>query len=132
MKRRLLIAILAGLLVFAGVFAMAASLGGITSNQVGADNTAVASCDTNGVTTSYATGWDATDKRYEITSVTVGGVNDACDGETLSVSLTDSTGAQIGSGSVAIPTSAATSHTVTMSTAPSAQSTTGVHVLISA
>ena len=132
MKRRLFIAILAGLLVFAGVFAMAASLGGITSNQVGADNTAVASCDTNGVTTSYATGWDATDKRYEITSVTVGGVNDACDGETLSVSLTDSTGAQIGSGSVAIPTSAATSHTVTMSTAPSAQSTTGVHVLISA
>ena len=132
MKRRLVIAILAGLLVFAGVFAMAASLGGITSNQVGADNTAVASCDTNGVTTSYATGWDATDKRYEITSVTVGGVNDACDGETLSVSLTDSTGAQIGSGSVAIPTSAATSHTVTMSTAPSAQSTTGVHVLISA
>ena len=132
MKRRLVIAILAGLLVFAGVFAMAASLGGITSNKVGADNTAVASCDTNGVTTSYATGWDATDKRYEITSVTVGGVNDACDGETLSVSLTDSTGAQIGSGSVAIPTSAATSHTVTMSTAPSAQSTTGVHVLISA
>ena len=51
---------------------------------------------------------------------------------TLSVSLTDSTGAQIGSGSVAIPTSAATSHAVTMSTAPSAQLTTGVHVLISA
>ena len=132
MKRRVFIAILAGLLVFAAVFAMAASLGGITSNDVGADNTAVASCDTNGVTTSYATGWDTTDKRYEITSVTVGGVNDACDGDTLSVSLTDSTGAQIGSGSVAIPTSAATSHTVTMSTAPSAQLTTGVHVLISA
>ena len=132
MKRRVFIAILAGLLVFAGVFAMAASLGGITSNDVGADNTAVASCDTDGVATSYATGWDATDKRYEITSVTVGGVNDACDGDTLSVSLTDSTGTQIGSGSVTIPASAATSHAVTMSTAPSAQLTTGVHVLISA
>ena len=78
--KRTLIAVFAGLIVFAGVFAMAASLGGITSNDVGADNTTVASCDTNGVTTSYATGWDATDKRYEITSVTVGGVNDACDG----------------------------------------------------
>ena len=131
MRKRTLIAILAGLLVFAGVFAMAASLGGITSNKVGADNTAVTSCDTDGVATSYATAWDATDKRYEITSVTVSNVNDACDGQTLSVSLTDSTGAQIGSGSMSIPTSAATSHTVSLSTAPSAKLTEGVHVLIS-
>lgn len=131
MRKRVLISILAGLIVFAGVLAMAASLGGITSTTVGADNTVVASCDTNGVTTSYATGWDATDERYEITSVTVGGVNDACDGQTLSVSLTDSTGAQIGSGSLSIPTSVATSHTVTMSPAPSAKLTEGVHVLIS-
>jgi len=131
MRKRALMAILAGLLVAGAVFGMAASLGGITSNKVGADNTTVASCDTDGVTTSYATSWDATDERYEITSVTVGGVNDACDGQTLNVSLTDSTGAQIGSGSLSIPTSAATSHTVTMSTAPSAKLTEGVHVLIS-
>ena len=96
---------------------MAASLGGITSNKVGADNTAIASCDTDGVTTAYATSWDTTDKRYEVTSVTVAGVNDACDGQTLSVSLTDSTGAQIGSGSLAIPTSAAVSHSVSLSAA---------------
>ena len=131
MKKRTLLAILAGLVVFAGVFAMAASLGGITSGNVGADNTTVASCDTDGVTSSYATAWDATDKRYEITSTTVGGVNDACDGETLSVSLTDSSGTQIGSGSMTIPTSAATSFSVTMSPAPSAKLTEGIHVLIS-
>ncbi len=131
MRKRTLLAILAGLLVFAGVFAMAASLGGITSGNVGADNTAVASCDTDGVTSSYATAWDATDKRYEVTSTTVGGVNDACDGQTLSVSLTDSSGTQIGSGSLVIPTSGATSFAVTMSPAPSAKLTEGVHVLIS-
>jgi hypothetical protein len=131
MRKRVLIAILAGFIVFAGVFALAASLGGITSTSVGADDTVVASCDSNGVTTSYATGWDATDERYEITSVTVGGVSDTCDGQTLSVTLTDSTGAQIGSGSVAIPTSAATSHVVTLSAAASAKLTEGVHVLIS-
>ena len=130
MKKRALIAILAGLVVFAGVFAMAASLGGITSTKVGADDTAVTSCDTDGVTTSYATSWDATDERYEVTSVTVGSVNDACDGQTLSVSLTDSTGAQIGSGTLAIPTSAATSHTVSLTTPASAKLTEGVHVLI--
>jgi hypothetical protein len=130
MRKRTGIAVLAALLVFGGVLAMAASLGGITSSKVGADNVAVASCDTDGVSTSYTTAWDATDERYEISTVTVSGVADACDGQTLSVSLTDSTDAQIGSGSVAIPSSAATSFPVSLSTAASAKLTTGVHVLI--
>lgn len=130
MKKRFLIAVLAGLAVFGVVFAMAASLGGITSDKVGADNTAVAACDTDGVATSYAVAWDATDKRYEISSVTVSGVADACDGQTLSVSLTDSSGAQIGSGSLALPSSAATSFAVLLTTQPSASATTGVHVAI--
>ncbi len=128
--KRTLIAVTAGLAVFASVFAMAASLGGITGSTVGADNTTVASCDTDGVTTSYATSWDATDKRYEVTTVTVAAVNDACDGKSLSVSLTDTTGAQIGTGTLAIPSSVATSHAVTMTTAPSAALTLGVHVVI--
>ena len=132
MRKRTMIAILAGLLVFASVFAMAASLGGITSNDVGADNTAVASCDTNGVTTAYVTGWDATDKRYEVTSVTVGGVNDACDGDNLSVSLTNAAGDQIGSGTLTMPVGAPTSFAVALTTAASAQLTVGVHVVISA
>jgi len=130
MKKRTGIAVLAALLVFGGVLAMAASLGGITSTKVGADNTALASCDTDGVSTSYTTAWDGTDDRYEISTVTVAGVNDACDGQTLSVSLTDATSNQIGSGSVAIPTSAATSFGVSLTTAASAKDSTGVHVLI--
>ena len=128
--KRTLIAVTAGLVVFASVFAMAASLGGITGSTVGADNTAVGSCDTDGVTTSYATSWDATDKRYEVTTVTVAAVNDACDGKSMSVSLTDTTGAQIGTGTLAIPSSVATSHAVTMTTASSAALTLGIHVVI--
>ena len=128
--KRTLIAVTAGLAVFGSVFAMAASLGGITGSTVGADNTTVASCDTDGVTTSYATSWDATDKRYEVTTVTVAAVSDVCDGKSLSVSLTDTTGAQIGTGTLAIPSSVAISHAVTMTTAPSAALTLGVHVVI--
>jgi hypothetical protein len=131
LNKRTLIAIVAGLVVFGGVFAMAASLGGVTSNKLGADNVAVASCDTDGVSAAYNTAWSATNKRYEVTGVVVSGVNDACDGQNLSVSLTDSSGAQIGTGTLAIPTSAATSFTVSMSTAPSAKLTEGIHVLIS-
>jgi hypothetical protein len=130
MRKRTILALLASLAVFASLYAMAASLGGITSDNVGADSTVVASCDTDGVSAAYVTARDATDKRHEITSVTVGGVADTCDGRTLSVTLTDSSGAQIGSGTLSIPTSGATSFAVTTSTPPSAKLTEGVNILI--
>ena len=130
MRKRTILALLVGLVVFGSLYAMAASLGGITSDSVGADSAVVASCDTDGVTAAYVTAWDPTDKRYEITTATVGSVADTCDGRTMSVSLTDTSGAQIGTGSLVIPTSGATSFAVTMSTPPSAKLTEGIHILI--
>ncbi|MDX6438684.1 MAG: hypothetical protein QOF45_1267 [Gaiellaceae bacterium] len=131
MSRRTMIATIAALAVFGTVYAMAASLGGVTSTNVSADNVAIASCDSDGVSSAYTTAWDSTDKRYEVTAVTVSGIADACDGQTLSVSLTDTSGAQLGTGSVAIPSSVATSFGVSLSTAASAKLTEGIHVLIS-
>lgn len=131
MSRRTIAGVLAGLTVFAAVFASAANLGGLTGGQVGADDTTVTACDTNGVSTSYSSTWDATDERYEVTSVTVSGIANTCDGQTVSVSLTNSTGAQIGSGTMAIPTDAgATSVAVSLSAAASAELAEGVHVAI--
>lgn len=130
MKRLRSIPLLAAVVAFGAALAMAATLGGVTSTKIGADNVAVAGCDIDGVTTSYTPAWDATDKRYEITTVTVAGVADTCDGQTINVSLTDSTGIQIGSGSVAIPASTAVSFAVSLSTAASAKDSQGVHVLI--
>jgi hypothetical protein len=130
MRKRTLLALIVSLAIFGSLYALAASLGGITSDSVGADSAVVASCDTNGVTAAYVSGWDATDERYEITSVTVGGVADTCDGRTMSVTLTDTSGAQIGSGTLSIPTSVATSFAVTMSSAASAELTEGVNILI--
>ena len=130
MRKRKIIAILVALAIFGTVYATAASIGGVSAAAMGADNVAVASCDTDGVSSGYTTAWDSTDKRYEATAVTVSGVADACDGQTLSVSLTDAAGVQLGTGSVAIPTSVATSFVVTLSTAASAKLTEGIHVLI--
>ena len=131
MRRRIVLALLVSVAVFGSLYAMAASLGGISSGNLGADTSIIASCDTNGVTAAYATAWDATDKRYEVTSVTIGGVADTCDGQTLNVSLTDSSGAQLASGTLSIPTSAATSFTVTpLSADPSAKLVEGISVLI--
>jgi uncharacterized membrane-anchored protein len=131
MRKRTITAVLLAFAVLCSVYAMAASLGGLTSSAVGADNVAVAACDSDGVSSAYTTAWDTTDKRYEVTAVTVSGIADTCDGQTLSVSLTDSAGVQLGTGNVAIPTSAATSLAVVLSTAASAELTEGIHVLIS-
>lgn len=131
MNKRILAALVAGLAVFASTFAFAAGLGGLTSGQVGAQNTAVAACDADGVSASYSSpAWDGTDDRYEVSTVTVSGVADACDGATLKVTLNDSSNNQVGEGTLAIPTSAATSFAVSMTTVPAASAVTGVHVVI--
>ena len=129
--RRVFSGALVALCAFGAVYAMAATLGGITSNKVGADNVAIASCDTDGVTAAYTTAWDATDKRYEVSTATVGSVNDACDGETLKVTLTDSAGASLGEGTLSIPSSAATSFAVTITPNISAKLAEGIHAVIS-
>jgi hypothetical protein len=131
MKKRTLVALVAGLAVFASTFAFAATLGGLTSGEVGANNTVVAACDTDGVTTSYAAAaWDTTDKRYEVASVTVSGVNDACDGDNLKVTAADSSNVSLSEGTLAIPTSAATSFSVSLAAAVAASSVANVHVVI--
>ncbi len=129
MKKRLIIGLVAAVIVFGGVFAAAASLI-MSADQVGANNATIGVCDSDGVTTSYSNAWDATDGQYEISTVTVKGVADACDGKTLKVTLTNSAGTDIGNGSLAIPTSAVVDHVVTISTPPSAKDSANVHVLI--
>ncbi len=89
-RRRIVAAIIAGAATLGVVGASAASLGGITSNSLGADTAVVGSCDTDGVTLAYTNAYDATLGRYQTTSVNVTGINAACAGKTLSLTLKDS------------------------------------------
>jgi hypothetical protein len=128
--KRLLIALVVAAIVFASVFAAAATLS-VSTDPLGANNVIVGVCDSDGVTTSYTNAWDATDARYEVTSLTVKGVSDSCDGKTLKVTLTNGANADVGSGSITIPTSAAVDHAVPLSTNPAAKDVANVHVVIS-
>jgi hypothetical protein len=131
MKKRLFISALVLLTVFVSVFGFAATLG-VSPNDLGAGNSAVGSCDTNGVSTSYTDSWDATDKRYEVTSVTIGGIADTCDGKNLKAALTDSSNVLLGDGSVTVPSVAGT-FTATVSTLsanPAASAVSNIHVVI--
>lgn len=120
-----------GVTVFAGVIGSAASLGGITGTSLGADDTVVASCDTDGVSVSYTNAYDATDGRYEVGSVTVDGLAAACDGLSMKVTASGAGNASLAEGTVTVPTGAGTTATASFSSTPSAENVTGVHVVIS-
>jgi hypothetical protein len=132
-KRRTLLAVLAGIIVCSLVVAAAASLGGITSSSLGADDSVVASCDTNGVTTSYTSVYNTTATAgFKVNDLTVGGIDDACDGLTMTVTLTGAANASLGSVSQAVPTGVGTTNVLAfVGQSVLAESVTGIHIVIS-
>lgn len=86
MRRRTLAIVIAAL-VFALSAAAAASLGGISATSLGADATAITSCDDNGITVEFTTSFVG--GAYEVTEVILGGIADACDGLGVEVTLYD-------------------------------------------
>ena len=131
-SRRTVLALLGGILAFALIAGAAASLGGITSGDLGADDAVVASCDTNGVTTSYTTAYSATGTAgYKVDDVTVGGISDNCDGQTMTVTLTGAADAELGTITQAVPVAAAFTNVLDFSSeAVLSEAVTGVHVVI--
>jgi hypothetical protein len=90
--KRSLIAVIAGIAVTGGVFASAASLGGVTSTNLGSSATVVASCDTDGVGLDYSTSYDTASGTYLVNSVTVSDIDASCKGEQIEVSLKSADG----------------------------------------
>jgi hypothetical protein len=111
----------------------AASLGGVTANGLGADNAIVGSCDTDGVTTAYTTAYNTTGTAgYKVATVTVAGLNNACDGKAIEVRLTGASNASLETISKTVETDAgSTSTTLTFGSSSLAQSVTGVHIVVS-
>lgn len=130
--RRTLLAVPAAVLAFALVAGMAASLGGLSSTSLGADDTVVASCDTDGVTTAYTNAYTTTPVAgFEVEDVTVAGIDDACDGDTMTVTLTGAADASLGEVTQAVPVNAAFTNVLDFSGEDVlAESVTGVHVVI--
>lgn len=131
--KKLVFASLFGLTLFGTAMGSAASLGGISADGLGADDTIVASCDTDGVTTSYTTSYSAAATAgYKVATVTVAGLNNACDGDAIEVRLTGAGNASLETVSKTIETDAGvTSTTLTFGTSTLAESVTGVHVVVS-
>jgi hypothetical protein len=85
-RSRWLAGITAATIVFGVAFAAAASLN-VTSDSLAAGQTAVVSCQTGAVNTSYTTSYDVTVHAYVVNTVTVSGVSAACNNLAASVTI---------------------------------------------
>jgi len=85
-KKSALLALAAGVVVAGGIAASAATLGGLNSVSLGADQTVVAGCDSDGIGLSYNTAYSAATHGYAVSSVTLNGVASECN--TLPFKLT--------------------------------------------
>jgi hypothetical protein len=97
--RKKSVAVLAGLAITGLIGAAAATLGGIRSDNLGADAAAVESCNTGGVDVAYTYGYDADSAEYVVTEVTVSDIDTACVGQTIEVTLADVDGEELGDAS---------------------------------
>ena len=71
--------------------ASAATLGGLTTQTLGAETAVVAGCDTDGIEVSYATSYNPATQLFQVTAVELLNVNAVCVGELARVAL-DGTG----------------------------------------
>lgn len=129
MSKRKTLAIVSAVAAFAAVSASAATLGGITGTSLGADLTVVASCDTDGVAAGFTTAYSATPKEYTVSAVNLTGIAAGCAGKVLNVTLADTGGASLGSGTVT--SIVGTTATVSFVPAISAKAVSNIAVVIS-
>ncbi|MPZ48038.1 MAG: hypothetical protein GEU75_01785 [Dehalococcoidia bacterium] len=125
---RVLLALTTGSAVFAVVYAQAAGLG-VASASLAAGDASVLACDQDGVSITYAVVFDSgPDNRWEVTSVTVGGISAACNGGLLYMVAVNGSGTALASaGPVTV---SATSAVVDLTPDPPAAALTGVHLVI--
>jgi hypothetical protein len=79
-----------------------------SSTKVGAGNKAIAACDSDGVTVAYTNAYDTTAADYRTSAVTVSNINTACNGETLTVTIRNSSGTSLWQGSTTVSSTSAT------------------------
>jgi hypothetical protein len=87
-KRRIgLLAIGFGIMGTGGILASAASLGISQAGSIGTGVQVISTCDNDGVILNYTSGFSTTTGKYEVTGVDITGINVACYGRNLKITL---------------------------------------------
>lgn len=129
-NKRLILGLIVGVAVFAAAFGMAASLGGLNTDTLGADDSVVAACDTvGGIDVTYETSYDSVATAgYKVDSVSLESVDAACDGLAFKVTLAGDTVDEEATGTLSLTTGG---ESVTFAGTTLAEDVEDVHVVIS-
>jgi hypothetical protein len=90
----MVLAAVAAIVVFAGTYGFAASLG-LTSSGLGAGSAVVAACGT-GINAAYTTAYSATIPGYSVSQVNLTSIPAACLSKSYKIQLTGAAGAAVG------------------------------------
>ena len=127
--KRIVTAVLAGLLVFSVVYGLAASLN-LTSDSLGAATTTVAACQAGALNATYTSTYSAAAPGYTVGTVTVTGLAATCFSKPYKVTLAGAAGASLGEATGTTP-AVGTSFAAAFAPAVSAASVTAISVVIS-
>jgi len=128
MKRAITI-LAAGALTFATVYGFAASLN-LNADSLGADQTAVAACQSATLTATYTSSYSASMPGYTVGTVTVTGLAAGCYSKAYKITLSGSGDTSLGEATGTTPGSG-TSFSATFSPPVNAESVTGISVVVS-
>jgi hypothetical protein len=131
-RARTTLGLVLALTLFGATYGFAATLG-TASQALGAGNAVVVSCQTSGTPTgAYATTYDPALGGYRVTGVTVTNIDPACNGKTVSVTLTNAASLALASG-VGTYSSAGSNTTLAisgLSATPAASAVSGLSVAV--
>lgn len=111
--RKKLTAIVLAVLAFSMIAASAASLGGITTADLGADTALIAACDADGIAADFTVSFSGGE--YQTNTVVISGIDATCLGQEISVTLLDGTGTSLGSAAPSVVGGATHSAAITAS-----------------
>lgn len=126
-------ALMAGAVIFAAVYGLAAGLGA-TSNSLGAGDSAVAACQSGGLSTSYATTYSAAANGYEVGVLTVDGLDTTsptnCASQPYRITISGAANASLAELSGTTPATGTSFTADFTSSHVNATNVTGVHLVI--
>ena len=127
--KRIVGAVLAGLMTFGLVFGLAASLN-LTSDSLGSATTTVAACQAGALNATYTSAYSATAPGYTVGTVTITGMAATCFSKPYRVTLSGAAGVSLGEATGTTP-GVGTTIVVTFAPVVNAASVTAINVVIS-
>jgi hypothetical protein len=128
-RTKMILAAVAAIVVFAGTYGFAASLG-MTTSGLGAGSSVVAACGT-GIQAAYTSAYASSIPGYSVSQVNLSSIPATCLSKSYRIQLTGAAGAAVGSEMTGtLPASGTTTSISTLGT-PDASLVTGISVVVS-